>query len=119
MRIEFCRLVSASLTFKPLEHIFRPERQPCKWCPEKVETGNSLVLFLVLRCGVGRIGNIQERNLHVPLGEFHAAEYLFCEFLIDSAAIAPCFRPIKIIEELIEAGDLGRLKGLVCNQCSL
>ncbi len=42
----------------------------------------------------------------------------FGEFLIDSRAVAPCFRPIEIIVELVKTGDLSRLEGRVRNQSS-
>ena len=43
----------------------------------------------------------------------------FREFLIDGRPIAPCLCCISVIKELIKAGDLGRLKGLVRDQRSL
>ena len=59
-----------------------------------------------------------ERTFQISLREFHAAKDVLCEFLIDSAPIAPRRRSIKIIEELIKSGDLCRFERLVRDQFS-
>ena len=59
-----------------------------------------------------------EGAFQISLRVFHAAKDVLCEFLIDSAPIAPCRCSIQIIEELIKTGDLCRFERLVRDQFS-
>src|SRR2546421_8283376 len=108
------------IPFQSLKYIFRSECQPWMGCPEKVGTAQILVPVRVSGRRISRIcSKIQKRNRQIRFGISYPSKDVFREFLIDRHPITPCVCQVKIIKELVKAGDLGRLQGLIRDQRSL
>ena len=94
-----------------------PERHPGVRGPEDIGARQPLFpVGLVAHHVPGGLVQPDERDCQVPLGQLEPPEDAVRELLVEGDPVAPRLGQVGVVEELVEAGHLGRLDRLVGDQ---